>query len=213
MKKVLTYFLTTLTFSTLVSCGGSQTELEIEIPSNPNGGLAMLHGTWNAPCYSDVSQQQVFSGDNFTTTMRVYNTGSNCGTLHFTTEYKGTYSAAITYQPAAGDEASVDWTYYILSITPASAGAANTLNSSSYCSLTNWSSGVAQSVAGRTCGSTIMPTYGQIKYTTAMYYNMASGSFAVGDLLFSYAQAGSPVDGSTPAKRTIVYDGDYHFRK
>lgn len=202
-------FSTFLSFA-ISSCGG-KAEL-LDIPALPGAGLSLLYGTWSAPCYSGIVQQHLFSGGNFTHTTTVYNE-VGCNTVYYTLEVKGTYAASVTYQPSSGDEGPIDKTFYTITMTPASTNSAASMNVASFCGLGGWSSGVARSVSGLTCGGTAMFTAGQIRYDQFHYSTVTAGIQTAGDLWFSYPQPGSPVDGSTEAKRTIVFDGNFDFRK
>ncbi|MBC8257503.1 MAG: hypothetical protein H8E38_00655 [SAR324 cluster bacterium] len=125
---------------------------------------ASLTGTWTAKCSDNTTASTssrtalVFSAsaDNLTATTTNYSDLS-CGTQSFIFTKKLNTLVLGSKTSTSQNQIISQFTAVIADITlePKTSTVSTSLNSSSFCGLTSWSSGTATSVAGLTCGSTV----------------------------------------------------------
>jgi len=121
-----------------------------------------LAGTWTAECVDNTTASTstktviVFSAaaDNLSSTSTNYS-DLNCVTQNFVIRKTLNTLSLGSKDVTSLNQIITKYTSVITSITlePQTSTSATSLNSSSYCELTGWSSGTETSIAGLTCGS------------------------------------------------------------
>ncbi len=170
----------------LAGCGAAPTEIE---------------GTWLKACVAS-------SGTSTKTTLT--NTGDTgvlagesfsdaaCTTLAATTTVTSTFTLGAAVDSPAGAK-KMDSTLVSITITPKTDAMVTTLNTGSYCSVTNWAKDTATDVTGKVCSGGV--TYfakGAVTYTL---YKLEGSSLTLGT-----TTGLGPDDGTTEAGRHTALD-------
>ena len=125
--------------------------------------MAILDGTWIGECEfissssTSVKETYAFSSSSNTAINSVtYYTGSICNNQNYILSVKTNNISIGTKSANTEGLIKTKYTAVILDITiePKNAARASSLNSTSYCGVTSWSSGSETSIAGKTCSST-----------------------------------------------------------
>ena len=111
-------------------------------------------GTWVQACRasSGYSYQQtnIFTASGFQTGVKFYSDGT-CSSLLGTANITGTDLVGAAVPSVGANVNKIDLIANTETITPGAGLAAIALNSISFCGISNWAVGVAQSVKGKTC--------------------------------------------------------------
>ncbi|MEK2690239.1 hypothetical protein [Bdellovibrio sp. GT3] len=175
---------------------------------------ALEGGTWKTGCsYSGSnSTYQIntasFSGGNFTQSMTVYGS-SSCASSLIKIDNTGTY--LVGDKLATSDSIELDMTLGSMNLTPLDATLVTNYNAATYCGYSDWSLGVAKSVAGRTCDTSTMAPVGTVQYDIYYIapYSIPQLNVVQGTLNFGYFD--STHDGTTPAKRPEATWGNFDY--
>ena len=125
--------------------------------------MAILDGTWIGECEfissssTSVKETYAFSSSSNTAINSItYYTGSICNNQNYILRVKTNNISIGTKSANTAGLIITKYTAVILDITiePKNAARASSLNSTSYCGVTSWSSGSETSIAGKTCSST-----------------------------------------------------------
>ena len=156
--------------------------------STSSSSTTELEGTWKSSCINTGSKYRIktitVSGTNFTDQWK-YHSDSNCTTDEYS--YDTTYTSlsignAITFEGGKTGHKltmTVDTNTY----TPLSSSDVTWDNNNSWCGETDWVLNTAQSIAGKTCGSstewnTNITIYGAYALDgSKLYMGLASGSY------------------------------------
>jgi hypothetical protein len=201
MKKRFARFSSLVFISgSLAACGSSPTTTS---PTLPPTTSQLTNGSYTAGCQAEGSNSQINT--------YVIDDNTLSGS---TTAYLGSNSCAVAnelgplalvYDVSTGAEVSspqgaqeLNMTLVRASFTPGSAAIAAFLNTSSYCGITDWVSGVTNDVTGKNCSGSVlsagMVLYSLIKINgTGLYLGVQSGEN----------------DGSTVEKRHNSLAGPY----
>jgi hypothetical protein len=162
-----------------------------------------LEGTWYSGCLAygngGTKVANVFAGNTNAKTAFYFINDASCGNGDFRIDTSHTISLGSTADATTGAK-SIDWTVTTYDATPLTANGATTMNSQSYCGLTNWVVGVTQNTLALNCGGITVNT-GTVDYDI---FKITEGT-----LVFGYDNSGVN-DGSTAEKRpstlgTITY--------
>lgn len=196
----MTFSLRFVLLPLLIALAGCGKKVE-ELPSTDS----LEGGLWRTGCESSSSayQKAVLNVENGSYSIKttVYSDGA-CSQTLYEQNQSGSYTLS-SYDSSTG-RGNIDLTLGSITLVPSSVSVANSLNSSSFCGLTNWASGLAQTVAGRNCGGVLVPSVGQVTYDIYQIsrFGIPMLDVEIGDLNFGYNDA--TYDGSTPAKRPVA---------
>ena len=154
---------TTSTDNTTSSSGDSDSCSD-NSSSGDSSSTTELEGTWTTSCVSSGSRYKIrtltVSGTNVTVDRWEFHSDSSCANdaYRFDTTYSslsiGDAMTFDTYGSSGGSGHKLTMTIDTNTYTPLSSSDVTWVNSNSWCGETDWVLNTAQSIAGKTCGST-----------------------------------------------------------
>ena len=187
MKKILYVLVITLLSFTIFSCAKKS-----DTSSSSTTTTTELEGTWVSSCTASGSVYIIktftVSGTNVTDKWE-YHSDSSCATDNYS--YDWSYSSLVigdvatfdSYGSSGGSGHKTTMNLETLTYTPLSSSDVTWVNSNSWCGETDWVLNTAQSIAGKTCGSTAMwssniTIYGMyILDGSKLFMGLSSGSY------------------------------------
>lgn len=171
-------------------------------PTNASDSKTVLEGTWMSACtLLSSGDYQIntltVAGGQYTMTMVNYGTSAGCVNKLFTFYSSGAFALDATGVVNPVGAKSVDFTSTALLLTPDSNGMTSALNGAAYCGVTNWTTGFAVQLLGKTCDGKSYPASGYVDYSI---YKVSGNTLWLGD----ESQASN--DGSDPSKRPVSWD-------
>ena len=156
MKKMLYVLVITFLSFTIYSCAKKS-------DSSSSSSTTELEGTWKVSCYNSsgsayLEKTLTISGTNVTDKWE-YHSDSSCATDNYS--YDWSYSSLVigdvatfdSYGSSGGSGHETTMNLETLTYTPLSSSDVTWDNSNSWCGETDWVLNTAQSIAGKTCGS------------------------------------------------------------
>ena len=197
IKKLLYVLVITFLSFTIYSCAKKS-------DSSSSSSTTELEGTWKVSCYNSsgtnyLEKTLTISGTNVTDKWE-YHSDSSCATDNYS--YDWSYSSLVigdvatfdSYGSSGGSGHETTMNLETLTYTPLSSSDVTWDNSNSWCGETDWVLNTAQSIAGKTCGSS-----SQWSLNTTIYgLYILDGS----TLIPNFASGSNP---SSVSASTIVY--------
>ena len=164
---------------------------------------AILGGTWTADCNDNSSASTsantvlVFSasGDNLTATTTNYS-GLNCVADNESSIFRKKLNTLVLGSKTTTSQNQIinKFTAVVISITlePKTTSVSSSLNGSTYCGLSGWSSGTETSVAGLTCGTTTYKSV-NVNHKDIMQMNSEKTFIRLGNITNIDSSTGYPI--------------------